>query len=290
MLTILGVISGLGVAAGVLLLIRGLTPAPETSTPRASGTAPGRSRLASALSTVEKRWALLALAAGTVLALVTGWVVAIILAPVMAVGVPRLIRPPQGVSTERLEGIEEWVRSIHGLLANSLPLGSAIQATLPSAPEPIRGEVTALVSRLQARRSLEESLYAFADDLGDQTGDFVASALIEASRSAGAGLTRSLDALAVEVADEVRMRRDIQIERQKSISQAKWLTMIICIGVPAFVLLTNLGAAYRTGTGQLVLLALSGMFAGCLLWVRRTATTRPPARFLVTPQALGGDR
>lgn len=286
MTPMLGLLAGLGVGVGILLLVLGLTSRPERATRPASNRVPARARIGAGFTVKEKRAALIAVMIGVVLALTTGWVVAILLAPVMAVGVPRLIRPPQGVSTERLEAIEEWVRSIHGLLANALPLGSAIIATLPSAPEAIKPEISALVSRLQARRSLEESLYLFADDLQDQTGDFVATALIEASRSAGAGLNRTLEALALEVADEVRMRRDIQIERQKAISEARWLTLIICTGVPAFVLFSNLGANYRTPTGNLVSLALAGMFGGCLLWIRKTATTRPPARFLKTPARL----
>lgn len=286
MRNLLGLLTGLGVGIGAMLIIAGLIKRPERPARPTSTRLPARARLGSSFTPRERQMGLLGLGVGVVLALTTGWFVAILLAPVMFVGVPRLIRPPQGVSTERLEAIEEWVRSVHGLLANSLPLGSAIMATLPSAPAAIQPEVEALVSRLQARRSLEESLYLFAEDLQDQTGDFVASALIEASRSAGAGLNRTLEALASEVADEVRMRRDIQVERQKSISQAKWLTLIICVGVPAFVLFSNLGASYRTPTGQLVLLFLSVMFAACLLWIRKTATTRPPARFLTTPERL----
>lgn len=284
MTSLAGMLVGAGFAAGVLVLVVGFMPRPQrpaTRTRRAAATKPAGTGFR--FTRAEQLRGLGALGAGVVLAVFFGWVVAILLAPVMAVGIPRLLRMPSSVNPDRLEALEEWTRALHGLLSSNLPLVSAIAATLPSTPKAIHPEVERLVARLQARRAIDQSLYAFADDLGDHVGDFIASALIQGAASSSAGLSRVLDALAVEVADEVRMRRDIEIERQKALSQSKWLTLIVCVGVPAFILFTKTGETYHSPLGQLVLLALAGAFAGCLLWIRKTATTTPPTRFLVTP-------
>ena len=104
---------------------------------------------------------------------------------------PRLLRPAVGVSPERLEAMEEWVRNLAGVLGTNTSLATGITRTLSSTPEEIRPEVETLVARIQARRPLTSALYAFADDLDDQTGDYVATALIQASQVSGAGLTRA---------------------------------------------------------------------------------------------------
>lgn len=283
----LGALAGLGAAAGVLLVIAGSRLAPVRARPVKPWTPPA----ALTLSRRERLAGAVGLVIGLALALFGGWFAAVLLAPLIAVGVPRLLSTPPGVNPERLEALEEWVRILSGVLGASIPLTSAIVASLPSTPQPIHHEVETLVARLQARRSLQTSLYAFADDLGDQTGDFIASALIGASSSGGAGLRRTLEAIAAEVADEVRMRRDIETARQESLSQARWLTLISVGGVTGYVLFTSLGDAYQGPAGQLVLLVLAAAFAGCLVWIRRAATTTPPGRFLSIPsQFTAGTR
>ena len=74
--------------------------------------------------------------------------------------------------------MEEWTRSLSGVLTVGIGLEEALVATLRSAPDPIRPEVTRLVARLRARWSTEEALRMFADDLDDATGDLVAANLI----------------------------------------------------------------------------------------------------------------
>jgi hypothetical protein len=69
----------------------------------------------------------------------------------------------------------------------------ALIATLRSAPDPIRPEVTRLVARLRARWSTEEALRIFADDLDDATGDLVAANLILGARRRGAGVASVLE-------------------------------------------------------------------------------------------------
>ncbi len=291
-MTLLGAVLGALTAAGALCIVIGLRPAPAEAPigpasihrrrrrPRPGRWWPRTPR--------EKALGMLGLVVGLVLALTGGWVVAIVLVPVIAVGMPRLLSAPGGVDPDRLEAMEEWVRALTGVLHAEMPLRTAITATLPSAPATIRPEVQTLVARLQARRPLADALYGFAEDLDDQTGDYIAAALIQASTVSNAGLTRTLPAIATEVANEVRVRRAIGVERARAVNQARWVAGVAVAGMALFVLLTPFGAAYHTPMGQIVLLGLAAVFAAVLLWMRRRATTTPPARFLLVPAQREG--
>lgn len=290
-MTLLGAVLGALTAAGAVCLVIGLRPAPAdapigpASVQRRRRRRPGRWW---PRTPREKTLGALGLLGGLALALFGGWVVAIILVPVVAVGLPRLLAAPDGVDPDRLEAMEEWVRALTGVLHADMPLRTAIIATLSSAPTKIRPEVQTLVARLHARRPLADALYGFAEDLDDQTGDYVAAALIQASSVSNAGLTRTLPAIAAEVATEVRVRRSIGVERARAINQARWVAGFAVVGMSLFVLLTPFGAAYHSPMGQIVLLGLAGAFASVLLWMRRRATTTPPARFLLVPAQREG--
>lgn len=279
---LLGAFLGILTTLGLIAVYAGVRKVPvKAKTPRA------RTR-SLALTSQDKLYALAGLLAGIALALFTGLMVAVLILPVAAVGIPKLLRQPQTVDIERTEALEEWVRSLAGMLGSDIPLTSALIASLPTCPKPIRAEVEVMVARLQARRGLDQSLYALAHDLGDQTGDFICSALIGAAHTSGAGLTKSLTAIATEVADEVRMRRDIATENAKTYASVRLLTIISLLGLSALTF-TGFGAIYReSGFGQLVLLILVVLFGVCLIWIRRRATATPPARFLVPPTLAGG--
>ena len=67
---------------------------------------------------------------------------------------------------------------------------------------------------------------AFADELDDPTGDLVAANLILGARRRGAGVASVLEALAESVAADVRARREIEADRAKPRSTARWVTII----------------------------------------------------------------
>lgn len=283
MTPILGLIIGAAVGLGCLLIWQGLQPAPQRRRVTAKPPRPTLPTWA-AMTTREKRFAGLGLAIGLLLWILQGWLVAALLGPVIAVGLPRLLHVPGQDQPEELEALEEWVRSLRAVLRANLPLATAITQTLTSTPERIRPQVELLVERIHARQNLTSALYQFGDDLDSQTGDFVASALVEASRIGSGGLGAALTGIATEVADEVRMRRDIGIAYAKAISQARLVTIFFTVMLVGVVMLSPLGEIYRSGVGQAVLLAIAALFALCLMWIRRRVTPTSPARFLVRPQ------
>ncbi|WP_243763438.1 type II secretion system F family protein [Allobranchiibius sp. CTAmp26] len=222
--------------------------------------------------------------AGLTVALLTGWFVAIVAVPAFIVGLPVLLAaPPSTVEIGRLEALEEWTRSLSGVLTVGVGLEQALMATLRSTPEAVRPEVGRLVARLGARWSTEDALRAFANDLDDTTGDLVAANLVLGARRRGRGLASVLESLAESVAADVRARRQIEADRAKPRATARWVTLIT-LGVLVFLAMTGRYVApYGSPVGQVILLLLLGAYVATLMWMRTMTRGRPLPRFIGLP-------
>lgn len=270
-------IGGSLVVAGLIGVAVGLRRvAPSTLRPRRAGV-----RRRFTLSRRTKLLLLAGLAAGLVLALLSGWLLAAVVVPVAAVGLPMLLSasPAQDKIT-RLEAMEEWTRSLSGVLVAGGGLEQSLVATLRSTPEAIRPEVGRLVARVRARWSTEDAIRAFADDLDDATGDLIASNLILGTRRRGPGLTTVLESLAESVAADVRARRQIEADRAKPRTTARWVTIITVVVLGVLALTGSYVAPYRTAVGQLLLALLLGAYVAVLVWMRRMSRGVPLPRFI----------
>ena len=270
-------IGGALIVVGVLGVVVGLIPSPERPA------APQRRSPFTWLG-LSRRSRLLLLGGvvvGVVVALVSGWILAIVLLPLAAAGLPLLLSASDGQDRiDRLEAMEEWIRSLSGVLTAGVGLEQALIATLRSAPTQIRPEVARLVARLRARWSTEAALRALADDLDDSTGDLIAANLILGARRRGSGLAAVLESLAESVAADVRARRAIEADRAKPRTTARWVTLIT-VGVLVVLAFTgDYVAPYRSGLGQLVLALMLAAYGGVLVWMRRMAAGRPLPRFI----------
>lgn len=270
-------LGGALIVAGLIGVVIGLLPQPvRTATPR-------RRHLPRRFVVSRRTGALLAagLVVGLVTALLTGWLLAVLLVPVAAVGLPVLLSAGSAQDQiGRLEALEEWVRSLSGVLTVGVGLEQALIATLRSVPDPIRPEVGRLAARLRARWSTEAALRAFADDLDDATGDLIVANLILGARRRGSGLASVLESLAESVGADVRARRQIEADRAKPRTTARWVTIITVVVLVALGLTGQYVAPYRTGLGQVVLAVLLAAYAGVLVWMRQMAAGRPLPRFL----------
>ena len=264
------------IAVGILGIAIGLRPAPVV--PRRK---PTRSRFS---ITPRSRMLLLAgLGFGVLGWVVTGWVLALVIAPVAVIGLPILLAaPPAATQINRLEAMEEWTRSLSGVLTVGIGLEQALVATLRSTPAPIRAEVERLVSRLRARWDTEAALRAFADELDDATGDLIAANLILAARRRGAGLASVLEGLAESVAADVRARRQVEADRAKPRSTARWVTLISASVLVVLALSGSYVEPYSSPIGQVILVVLLSAYVATLIWMRRMATGKPLPRFLDT--------
>ena len=276
MTVLIPALCGALIAGGLLGVWWGLQPAPDRPAPV------GRSwRAVDRLRRIPRRTLVTAgigLAAGVLVALGTGWLIAVVLIPAAAVGLPWLLAAPESVEhVERLEALAEWTRGLSGVLTVGVGLEQALIATLRSAPEPIRPDITALVGRLRARWSTEDALRAFADDLDDATGDLVAAYLILGSRRRGAGLANILDGLAESVAADVTARRQIEADRAKPRGTARLVTVVTVGALGLLALSGSSLAPYGTPLGQVILMLLLSLYVGALVWLRQMARgTRLP--------------
>jgi len=218
---------------------------------------------------------------GAAIGLLTGWVIAIVVLPVVGLGLPYLVGPTRGASDiARLEAMEEWTRALAGILTAGAGLEQALVATLRSTPPAIEPEVTRLVARLRARWPTPAAIRAFADDLDDPTGDIIAANLLLSASRRGTGLSSVLEGLAESVAFDVRARRQVEADRAKPRSTARWVTVISASVLVVLALSGNYVKPYSSPIGQVILVVLLAAYVATLVWMRRMATGKPLPRFL----------
>ena len=283
MTALVAALAAASVLGGLILLIAGLRKVPPPAprpTKRRSDT--GALTKQWQRATRRQRMALsIGLFAGVAIAAWTGWIIAIVLLPLAAVGIPYLLSAPSTVTRiDRLEAMEEWSRSLAGVLTVGYGLEQALIATLRSTPDAIRPEVSALVARLRARWDTKAALRAFADDLDDPAGDLIAANLYLGASKRGEGLASVLEGLAQSVADTVRARRAVEADRAKPRATAKWVTLIT-VGVLTLLALNgDYIRPYGSPLGQIILVLLLSMYIGTLLWMRHMAKGEKPPRFV----------
>lgn len=270
-------VGGALLVIGVIGLVAGLQQRPERPP------APRRASRLPRLRLSRRSQLLLAagLVLGVVVALVSGWLLALLAVPVAMVGLPVLLSTSDQVGAiRRLEAMEEWIRSLSGVLTAGVGLEQALIVTLRSTPEPIKPEVSRLVARLRARWSTEVALRGFADDLDDATGDLIAANLILGTRRRGPGLASVLESLAESVAADVRSRRQVEADRAKPRAVARWVTIITVtvLGVLAFT--GEYVAPYNSPIGHMILALLLGAYVTVLVWMRKMAAGKPLPRFI----------
>ena len=285
---LLAAVFGTMIVAGLIALVLAVRP----HTPVARPVRP-RPRLLTAVAGMSPRSRMVlvaSVAAGLLIAATTGWVTAMVIAPVAALGLPYLLAPPAtAAQIRRVEAMEEWTRSLAGVLGAGVGLEQALTATLRSTPEPIRPEVTQLVARLRARWDTEAALRAFADDLDDVTGDLVAANLILAARRRNRSLAHVLHGIAESVAEDVSSRRRVEAGRAKPRGSARLVTGFSLTVLVVLAVTGDYVAPYGTSAGQIILLVLLTAYAGALFWMKQMAQGHPFPRFL-GPQARAGAR
>lgn len=225
------------------------------------------------------------LAAGAVAA-ITHWPVGAALAGAGMWFLPSLVGPsPESSAAAKAEGIASWTEMVSDTLAASAGLAQAVIASAERAPLVIRPEVASLAARLSARASLEDALYAFAEELADPSGDLVVAALLLSARGQAGRLHEVLVALSSAVREEVAMRGRIAASRARVRSGVRVVAgFSVCFGLALLVLARSYLAPFGTPAGEVVLGIVGALYAGGLWLMVRMA--RPQS----APRLLGASR
>jgi Flp pilus assembly protein TadB len=275
--TLAGLAGGM-IVTGVLLLVREFARhAPAPGTPARRVWRPSR--------TVRKR-TLLAAGIGLLVLAISRWPVAAIAAVLAVAFLPRIISTRatrQRVAV--LEALEQWIRRVSDMLTASRGLEDALEASARSAPAAIAAAVDSLARGLATRSGTEAALRAFATEINDPAGDRIAAALIIATGRRGGGVRDVLNSLAVLLARDVAVRREIEADRSQHRTTVKWLVAFV-LGFTLFAVLNrSYSAPYGTATGELVLALVVALYFGGLAWLHHLGTMPAPGRFLTDDEA-----
>ncbi|MFT4109599.1 type II secretion system F family protein [Propionicimonas sp.] len=282
MATLLASLCGVLLAGGLVLVVAGFHTPPAASGPSSTGlwtslvdSRPGRA--------VRRRWwqLLLAVVVGVVAASMTGWALLAILVPVVGYGLPLVLSAPPHRDLALLEALDRWVRTLASLLPTGRSISDAVRVGVRQAPALIAPDLRLLVARLDDRWTIEQALFALADELDSADADAVLAALALAAQRGGTGASTTLAALADNIQDRLRALREIETERAKPRFVVRQVTVITAVVLAlALAFGGSFFAPYGTDLGQVLLLTLVTAYLGSLLLLRRMTLPRPRQRIL----------
>jgi hypothetical protein len=270
-MTLLAALLGVGVAAGVLLIVSGL---------RLSAEPARRPRLRMHSGAGERVGP--AVGAAVVVGALTRWPIAAIAVGVGAWYWPELFggRAARERATTRTEAIAAWTEMLRDTISGAHGLEEAVLTTAAVAPAAIRTEVSALAVRLE-QEPLDVALRAFAVDLAHPTGDLVVAALTLAARGSAGELVELLGTLAVAARDEAAMRLRVEAARARLRTAVRVIAASTATTAIGLILLNrSYLAVYATPTGQVVLAFVAIAWGMALRWLAGMSEYIAPERFL----------
>lgn len=275
--TLLIVLLGALVGAGIVLLVRSLVGFPVDERVADSG-----SSLAERIQAAGRRVPL-AVGAFLLVLLLTRWLVVAVACALLVLFWHRLFggarEARQGIA--RLEGLAAWTESLRDTVAGAVGLEQAIPATAYAASPAIRTDLTTLSDRLRVRMPLPEALKRFAEEVNDAGADLIIAALILNSRLRGPGLRDVLTSLARSARLELEMRQRIYASRastRRSVTIVVGITVAVVVGLAVFN--RDYVEPYSSPFGQVVLVFVLAIFAAGVMWLRALAKDDLPERFL----------
>lgn len=282
--------AGLLLAGGTIALIVGVRGTPVDGRPRSRRDREPLGRVWARLThrppgaAGRRRDGLLIAATlvGVVLAAVSGWLVLIAALPAAAWVLPLILTPPRDRDVTLLESLDRWVRNLSASLPTGRSIPDAIRLSGRTAPDTIAEPLSWLITRLNNRWDSRDALLRFADDLDSPDADTVIAALILAANRGANGAAVTLGELADSIQAQLRGRREIETERTKPYIVVRQITVITAVTLgAAFLFARTFFTPYGTPVGQLILAALTALYLGSLLLMRRRAQPQKRQRILV---------
>jgi len=273
-------------AGGLFVLIHTLIGTASADTPAEQDPQP-RQTLSGRFDRLGLRGICAAVSAALILVM-TGWPVGTLLAGAAGFLAPSLLggKSDREQRRARLDAIATWTEQLRDVMAAASGLEQAIITTAPLAPQAIRPAIMHLGASLEAGTSMRTALRRFAAQLDDPAGDLVVAALILASEGSPRQLGDLLSRLAATSREEVKMRLRIETGRARTRSSVKVVTAVtIAFSFGLVILNPEYVAAYRSVTGQLVLVGVAACFTGAYWWLARSGRPTATARFLIAGDA-----
>jgi type II secretory pathway component PulF len=166
-------------------------------------------------------------------------------------------------------------------LSAAAGLEQSLIAAAPASPPAIREQASELAARISSGMRLPEALRLFAIEVGDATSDLVVAALTLASANSSRNLADLLSTLAQAARDQASLRLRTAADRARTRTTVRAITVTILgmvVGLTIFA--HSYLAPYGTPLGQVVLLAVAGVFVLSFVWLARIARGPAPVRFL----------
>ena len=278
----LAALFGIGVATGILLVLRGLLGVPADA---------GPSRLAAWWEKARTGPALVRIgytaAAGIAALAFTGWVAGGILGALGAWVLPRFLGTDRAHAKElaRIEAVAVYTELLRDTLSAAAGLEQSLIAAAPASPPAIREQASELAARISSGMRLPEALRLFAIEVGDATCDLVVAALTLASANSSRNLADLLSTLSQAARDQASLRLRTAADRSRTRTTVRAITITILgmiIGLAIFA--RSYLAPYSSPVGQVVLLAVAGVFVLAFVWLARIARGPEQVRFLTRTQ------
>lgn len=266
---------GTGIGGGVVLVLWGLHPTERQAERHVA--------LGDRVGSLRTRITVAVLAA-VVTGLLTRWPVAVLAGLALGFFAIDLVggRAHRTAETDQTAAIASWTEMLRDTMAAAAGLEQAIVTTAPLAPEPIRAEVGALVTRLQRER-LGPALASFGDQLGDPTADLVVSALTLAASGEAQELGELLTSLASAARDGATMRLKVDATRARTRTSVRIITAVtVSMALLLVVLNRTYLAPFDSFTGQVILIGVFACFGGALVWLGSMGHYVAPERFLTS--------
>jgi Flp pilus assembly protein TadB len=276
MTTLFIVLCGIGGGIGVVLAVSGMFSREPTV---------GKLRITQHIDPATRQAVVFALIGGAAMGLITLWPAGFFLGAGAGWIIRSVVTPTASKATiTRLDALATWMESLRDSVASHRGMLGAIESTATAAPPSIQPNIQALVLRIRAGVPFDQTFLALANELDDASADEAIAPLILASQFGGSDLQRLLDSAATNARDHLAIWQRTEMERAKPRREMRTI-MIVTV---AFVLLTLvIGHGYfkpfGTSTGQLMLVAMAGLFATGFAVMGKLAKPQP------MPRILGGE-
>ena len=224
----------------------------------------------------------LAVGGALLVGLATGWPAGAAIAAIGGWAAPTLMgaKARRAAAVAKIEAIAGWAEQLRDVMAAADGIQSAIAATAPLAPAPIRPSVRRLADRLAQRQRLTPALREFADDVDHPLADMVVTSLLIAAERQG-----RLGDLLGEVASAARRTASMRL-RVEAVRARTYVTTRLIIGVTvAMTVWLIVGRReylepFDTAGGQVMLVIIGAVFLVSGMLMQRMAQPNEPPRLL----------